>query len=71
MGKLYDIYIEIDSMSEELIKIVIEHIRVGNAWYFKRNEQKKYVSCKNEIIIIENYKNKWFIPKCLISTNNS
>ncbi len=61
----------IGATKEELIKIVIEHIRVGNAWYFKRNEQKKYVSCKNEIIIIENYKNKWFIPKCLISTNNS
>ena len=54
---------------EELKKVILEQILLGNAWYFKKNGQNKYVSCNNEPILIEKYKYKWFIPKCLIKTN--
>ena len=54
---------------EELKLLVIEQIKLGNAWYLKRNAQNEYVSCENERIILENYKEQWFLPKCLIKTN--
>lgn len=54
---------------EELKAIVIEQIKNGNAWKLKKNSQNQYVSCENEPILIENYKNQWFLPKCLIKSN--
>ena len=54
---------------EELKNAILEQISLGNAWYLKKNNQNKYVSCNNEPILIEKYKNQWFIPKCLIKTN--
>jgi hypothetical protein len=55
--------------SDSLAKVVIEQIHQGKAWYLKRNEQKNYVSCENEVINLSFYNNNWFIPKCLIPTN--
>ncbi|HRF99658.1 MAG TPA: hypothetical protein PKZ75_01005 [Bacteroidia bacterium] len=54
---------------EELKTIVIEQIKKGNAWKLKKNSQNQYVSCKNEPILMENYKKQWFLPKCLIKSN--
>lgn len=54
---------------EELKAIVIEQIKNGNAWKLKKNSQNQYVSCENEPILMENYKNRWFLPKCLIKSN--
>lgn len=54
---------------EDLKNIVIEQIKAGNAWKLKRNDQKMYVSCQNEPILMEHYKGKWFLPKCLIKSN--
>ncbi len=54
---------------EELKAIVIEQIKNGNAWKLKKNSQNQYISCENEPILIENYKNQWFLPKCLIKSN--
>ena len=54
---------------EDLKAIVIEQIKNGNAWKLKKNSQNQYVSCENEPILIENYKNQWFLPKCLIKSN--
>jgi len=54
---------------EELKTIVIEQIKNGNAWKLKKNSQNQYVSCENEPILIENYKKQWFLPKCLIKSN--
>ncbi len=54
---------------DDLKNIVIEQIKAGNAHKLKKNSRNLYVSCQNEPILIENYKGKWFIPKCLIKSN--
>ncbi|MES2566065.1 MAG: hypothetical protein V4565_04330 [Bacteroidota bacterium] len=54
---------------DSLIIIVINLIKEGNAWYLKRNAKNEYVSCENELIMMEKYQKKWFVPKCLIKTN--
>ena len=54
---------------DELKQYVIEQIKAGKAWYLRRNQNNEYVSCKNDIIRLEEYKNKWFIPKCLVKSN--
>lgn len=54
---------------EELKKEVIRQIKIGNAWYLKRNAKNEYVSCLNEPVLQENYREKWFLPKCLVKSN--
>lgn len=54
---------------EELESVVIERIKKGEAVYFKRNSNGQYLTCTGEIIHLDDYKAKWFIPKCLISTD--
>jgi hypothetical protein len=54
---------------EELKKLVIDHILAGQAWYLKRNDKNEYVSCENEPVKPEKYCEKWFMPKCLVKTN--
>lgn len=54
---------------EDLKNAIIEQIKAGNAWILKKNSQNQYVFCNNEPILIENYKGKWFLPKCLIKSN--
>ena len=54
---------------DSLEKVVVTQIQLGKAWYFKRNDQKSYVSCENKPVVLSNYANNWFIPKCLIPTN--
>ncbi len=53
----------------ELSHIVLLRILSGEALIMKRNSKGQYLSCQNEIIELENYKNKWQIPKCLVSSN--
>jgi hypothetical protein len=48
---------------------VIETIKKGEAVYFKRNASGNYLSCDDIEINLQEYKGKWFIPKCLIPTN--
>jgi hypothetical protein len=55
--------------TSDLKNIIIEEIRAGNAWILKKNSEKSYISCQNEVILIENYKGKWFLPKCLVKSN--
>ena len=50
-------------------KVILE-IQKGNAVYFKRNKLNQYVNCTGEIIVLEDYRMKWFVPKCLIKTND-
>ncbi len=54
---------------EELKNLIIEQIKQGNAWKLKKNSQNHYISCQNEAFLIENYKGKWFLPKCLVKSN--
>ncbi len=58
-----------NASKDDLKNIIIEQIKVGNAWKLKKNAQNLYVSCQNEPILIKNYKGKWFLPKCLIKSN--
>lgn len=53
----------------DLKDVVIEEIKKGETVYFKRNSSGQYLNCNGEIILLENYKNKWSIPKCLIASN--
>jgi hypothetical protein len=59
-----------NSSKDDLKNIIIDQIKVGNAWKLKRNSQNHYVSCQNEVILIENYRAKWFMPKCLVKSND-
>lgn len=52
----------------QLKMYVLAQIMQGNAWYFKKNSKNDYVSCQNAIVNINDYKNVWHIPKCLIQT---
>lgn len=58
-----------NASKDDLKSIIIEQIKSGNAWKLKKNNQNLYISCQNEPILIENYKRKWFLPKCLIKSN--
>ncbi|HWY12948.1 MAG TPA: hypothetical protein VN026_16555 [Bacteroidia bacterium] len=53
----------------DLRDIVTEEIKKGSAVYLKRNLKGQYQTCAGEIIELKDYKMKWFIPKCLIKTN--
>lgn len=66
----FEIGAQNQSVTKDSLKLlIIEQIKVGNAWYLKRNAKNEYVSCENAPIILENYRGKWFLPKCLIKTN--
>ena len=54
---------------EELKDEVIQQIKAGNAWCLKRNSSQQYVTCQNEPILQETYSEKWFVPKCLVKSN--
>ena len=58
-----------NASKDDLKSIIIEQIKVGYAWKLKKNAQNLYVSCQNEPILVENHKGKWFLPKCLIKSN--
>lgn len=54
---------------DELKELVLVQIRQGNAWFLKKNSKNVYISCNNEPININLYKGKWFVPKCLVKSN--
>ncbi len=55
--------------TQALKQKVIDEITSGNAWYLKRNGKYEWVDCKNQLVQVAHYKGIWFIPKCLIKTN--
>lgn len=54
---------------EKIKNTVIDEIKMGNAWYLKRNFKNEYLTCDGEIIEMSNFYSKWFVPKCLIKSN--
>ncbi len=57
-------------MSIDSLKLeILDQIAHGNAWKLKKNNQNQYVSCNNEPILADNYKKQWYLPKCLIRSN--
>ena len=52
-----------------LKRIVLEAIRQGKAWYLKRNARAEYVDCAGKPLDMTLYRESWYVPKCLIPTN--
>ena len=53
----------------DLKELVINEIKNGKAQIIKRNKQEMYVECNDQIIDMQLYKGKWFVPKCLVPSN--
>ena len=43
-----------------------DHIKNGNGYFIKRDEKGNYLQCDGTLISLDDYKGKWYIPKCLI-----
>lgn len=57
------------STSQELKEITLKAIGAGQAVYLKRNNRQQYTRCNGEPLDIGKYRGIWFIPKCLIKTD--
>lgn len=51
---------------QELKDEVLNEIKEGKAWYLKRDQDGKYIDCEGNVLNLEDFRGKWFIPKCLI-----
>lgn len=56
--------------NEELKQMVLSEIKNGKTWYLKRNANYQYVTCNYDIISLHEYKGIWYVPKCLVNTND-
>ncbi|MEO6304700.1 MAG: hypothetical protein ABIP51_16180 [Bacteroidia bacterium] len=54
---------------EELKLEIIKKINSGNLLIMKRTAAGAYVDCKYNVIDPKIYSGKWFVPKCLVSSN--
>lgn len=54
---------------DSLKQYVVDLILKGGAWYLKRDREGRYVDCSGHVIDSDLYKGKWFVPKCLVKTN--
>lgn len=54
---------------EELRPIVIKEILNGKALILKRNKQGRFIDCNDKVIDPGIYSGKWFVPKCLVPSN--
>ncbi len=52
-----------------LKELVLQAIRDGKAWYLKRNARSEYVDCAGKALDPTLYRESWYVPKCLIKTN--
>ena len=49
--------------------MVLQAIREGKAWYLKRNFRSEYVDCSGKPLDPTLYRKSWYVPKCLVTTN--
>lgn len=54
---------------EELKETVIQTLYSGKALVMKRNRKGQLLKCDNSLLRPEDYGNSWYIPKCLVSSN--
>ncbi len=52
-----------------LKEIVMKAINDGEAWYLKRNARSEYVDCAGSPLDLNLYRKDWYVPKCLVKTN--
>ncbi len=58
------------AVSDAVLKdLVIKAIGDGEAWYLKRNARSEYVNCAGKPLDLAAYRQTWYVPKCLIRTN--
>lgn len=57
--------LELTAMRDSVIKMITE----GKAWILLRNKSGNYLQCDGRIINMGDYKNRWFVPKCLVKSN--
>jgi len=55
--------------SASLIQLIIEQIWNGKLCILKKDALGNYLNAKDEVINADDYKNKWFIPKCIVSSD--
>jgi hypothetical protein len=56
--------------SDSLLKeLVLQAIGDGKAWYLKRNARSEYVDCAGKPLDPALYRESWYVPKCLVRTN--
>lgn len=53
------------ALREEVLKEMAD----GKMLYFKRTIAGDYLNCQGEMIDLKKFEGKWFIPKCLIHSN--
>ena len=52
---------------ETLKDLILTLIKTSNTcYYIKRNDSGNYILCNGDTIIMNDYKGKWNIPKCLV-----
>jgi len=54
--------------SSELKNLIISEIKKGNLKILKKDSSGNYLDCSGNRIIETEWKNKWYVPKCLISS---
>lgn len=52
-----------------LKELVLQAIKDGKAWYLKRNARSEYVDCDGKGLDPDLYRESWYVPKCLVKTN--
>lgn len=55
--------------SGSLIQLIIEQIWNGKLCILKKDAFGNYLNAKDEIINVNVFKNKWYIPKCIVSSD--
>ena len=55
----------IDSLKDETLR----WMREGGSYYLRRNDKGEYTDCRGQALDLSVYTGRWFIPKCLIRTN--
>lgn len=55
--------------SVTLIRLILTHIWNGKLFVLRKDASGKYLNCEDDVIDMEQYKGKWSIPKCLVSSD--
>jgi hypothetical protein len=52
-----------------LIQLLINRIWNGELFILKKDAARNYLDCENKLITVSSYAGKWYIPKCLVKSN--
>jgi hypothetical protein len=50
---------------EELKQKVMDMVNNGDAYTILRDKEGRFVDCNNNVLDMDKYKGKWFVPKCI------